>query len=183
MTNGGARRTEALSGHVCTPAYCRDTTWRLETEEYMWRMRVPRRANHCCPAWTFRWFLLWWQTHPWSITSLPRVFKYILSWLESIQTESGFFSALLDSHILCHAHSGLLIIPVWFWEKKWFVWGAWRWNCLNFVSQASFEQEIHSDSLKLAAVPTIRHRALMDGVFNLRKRAGLCLRYTFYGPL
>lgn len=27
------------------------------------------------------------------------------------------------------------------------------------------------------------NQAFMDGAFNLGKRAGLCLRYTIYGPL
>lgn len=99
------------------------------------------------------------------------------------KTKSGFFSAPFDSHILCHARCGLLIIPFWFREQRWFVSGAWWRNCLKFVFQASFERQIHSDSLKLAAALTIRQRAFMDRAFNLGKRAGLCLSDTFYGPL
>lgn len=127
--------------------------------------------------------LCWWQMHPWSITPLRWVLKYTLNWLGSIQTESGFFSAPFYNHILCHTHCGLLIILFWFQEQRWFVSGAWWCNCLKFVFQASFEQQIHSDSLKLAAALTIRHRAFMDRAFNLGKRAGLCLSHTFYGAL
>lgn len=86
----------------------------------VWRQRNTRGGSvspeDWCPVRTFWQCARWWQTHPQSIIPPPWVLKYILNWLGSIQTESGFFSSPFDSRVFRprpqRPSDGTILIPV-----------------------------------------------------------------------